>query len=198
MTMIYNRARFTCSVAKLGQAPDASGIEIAFIGRSNAGKSSAINAITNNHKLARTSKAPGRTQCINFFTLDNDRWLVDLPGYGYAKVASGKKQSWEQLVARYLRERTSLQGLILIMDVRHPLKEVDRNLLVWCQQSQLPVHILLSKSDKLAKGPANKTLRQVGQALEIDHPAVTVQLFSALKATGVDQARLVLDQWLGL
>jgi GTP-binding protein len=196
----YQQAQFQMSAAKLSQLPPDEGREVAFAGRSNAGKSSAINKITGQKSLARTSKTPGRTQLINFFSLDEERRLVDLPGYGYAKVAEDIKRRWQATMERYLSSRHSLQGLILLMDVRHPLKEVDRQLLGWCWQVAMPVHVLLTKADKLNRGPAQSVLLQVRRELEARAPAgsTSVQLFSALKGTGLDQVYGVLDGWLGV
>jgi len=195
---LYHRARFALSVAKLSQLPPDEGFEVAFAGRSNAGKSSAINKITGQNALARTSKTPGRTQLINYFTLDEQRRLVDLPGYGYAKVSIDIKRRWQETMERYLSVRRSLKGLILLMDVRHPLKEVDRQLLTWCWQVGMPVHVLLTKADKLNRGPAQTVLLQVRRELEDNAPPGTtsVQLFSALKGTGTEEAYVVLNRWL--
>ena len=192
----YLRAQFLISVGKLSQLPDDTGYEVAFAGRSNAGKSSAINVLTNNQQLARTSKTPGRTQLINYFSLDESRRLVDLPGYGYAKVSKQVKQEWDALLDGYLRSRQSLRGLILLMDCRHPLKEFDQQLIQWCAASGLPLHILLTKSDKLKRGAAANTLQKVKSQLKAIMPEATVQLFSALKKTGTDNLILVLDNWL--
>ena len=192
----YLRAQFLISVGKLSQLPDDTGYEVAFAGRSNAGKSSAINVLTNNQQLARTSKTPGRTQLINYFSLDESRRLVDLPGYGYAKVSKQVKQEWDALLDGYLRSRQSLRGLVLLMDCRHPLKEFDQQLIQWCAASGLPLHILLTKSDKLKRGAAANTLQQVKSQLKAIMPEASVQLFSALKKTGTDNLILVLDNWL--
>ena len=194
----YHQARFTTSAAKLAQLPPDEGAEVAFAGRSNAGKSSAINKITGQHALARTSKTPGRTQLINYFTLDDQRRLVDLPGYGYAKVSIDIKRGWQETMERYLSVRHSLKGLILLMDVRHPLKDIDRQLLTWCWQVGMPAHVLLTKADKLNRGPAQTVLLQVRRELEANAPpgSTTVQLFSALKGTGLEEVYGVLDRWL--
>lgn len=192
----YHRAQFLTSVGKLSQLPEDVGYEVAFAGRSNAGKSSAINVLTNNQQLARTSKTPGRTQLINYFSLDESRCLVDLPGYGYAKVSKQVKQEWDALLDGYLRSRQSLRGLILLMDCRHPLKEFDQQLIQWCAASDLPLHILLTKSDKLKRGAAATALQTVKSQLKAIMPQASVQLFSALKKTGTDNLILVLDKWL--
>jgi GTP-binding protein len=195
---MYRQAVFVCSAFKLQQAPKDTIREVAFAGRSNAGKSSAINAITGNRKLARTSKVPGRTQSINFFSLSENRMLVDLPGYGYAKVSEKIKLQWQDLLQRYLTQRSSLHGLILVMDIRHPLTEFDMQMLGWCHHNNLPVHVLLTKSDKLNRGPAHNVLHKVSRTLDEQGFAATVQLFSAQASVGVEQVHAVLDQWLDL
>lgn len=181
------------SVNNLGQLPEDSGKEVAFAGRSNVGKSSVINTITGNRHLARTSKTPGRTQQLNYFGLDGQKRLVDLPGYGYARVSQRVQQHWSKLLDRYFRERRSLVGLVLVMDIRHPLKAYDTQMLEWCDSVGLPVHILLNKSDKLSRGAANACLQMISQ--QIRYGNVQLQLFSALKRTGLEQVRQVLDQW---
>ncbi|MGD8559069.1 MAG: ribosome biogenesis GTP-binding protein YihA/YsxC [Gammaproteobacteria bacterium] len=198
MKNYYQRAGFLISAARLQQLPDDEGFEVAFAGRSNAGKSSAINVLTGNQQLARTSKTPGRTQLINVFELDAERRLVDLPGYGYAKVSKQVKQQWDALIDDYLRMRQSLRGLILLMDCRHPLKDFDMQLIQWCAQANLPLHILLTKSDKLKRGAASASLQTVKTYLKTISPENSVQLFSALKRTGTDNLILVLDKWLGI
>ena len=192
----YQQAHFTVSAAKLSQLPPDSGREAAFAGRSNAGKSSAINTLTNQRSLARTSKTPGRTQLINFFQIDDQHRLVDLPGYGYAKVAEQVKLRWQQTLEDYLRTRESLAGLVLLMDVRHPLKEFDCQMLDWCLQSGMPVHVLLTKSDKLKRGAGHNALHQVRRYLEELGGECSAQLFSSLNRTGVEQLVQVLDRWL--
>ncbi len=188
---------FLISAAALKQLPADQDYEVAFAGRSNAGKSSALNAITNNKKLAKTSKTPGRTQLINFFTLDNHHRLVDLPGYGYAKVAQEIKARWQETLAQYLTSRQSLRGLILIMDIRHPFKETDQQFLTWAAGCGLPVHVLLSKADKLSRNIANKTLSQAQQTLK-PYPLTTIQLFSATHGLGLEKARRQVLTWLKL
>lgn len=180
---------FLISAAKLAQLPPDEGVEIAFAGRSNAGKSSAINAITGVKGLAKTSKTPGRTQLLNVFTLDEQHRLVDLPGYGYAKVNEEIKQRWQKLLENYLTHRQSLSCLILVMDIRHPLKEYDKQMLHWANHYQLPVHLLLTKTDKLSRGAATQTLQQVKKSLADLSVPITMQLFSALKGTGIPEAR---------
>lgn len=198
MNPLYRQAAFLTSAAKLSQAPADEGYEVAFAGRSNAGKSSAINTLCGQKALARTSKTPGRTQLLNFFALDGQRRIVDLPGYGYAKVSEGIKRDWQGTLADYLERRECLHGLILMMDIRHPLKDYDRQMLDWARHISLPVHVLLTKSDKLKKGPASSTLLKVRAELSRLGPGFSVQTFSALKRSGVDQAHAKLDSWFGL
>ncbi len=195
----YRIASFVISAARLNQLPQDCGPEVAFAGRSNAGKSSSINRLCEQKALARTSKTPGRTQLINLFQLSGQRHLVDLPGYGYAKVNEEIKRRWQQTMEAYLSERQSLRGLILLMDVRHPLKTADQQLLDWCWQVSMPVHVMLTKADKLKRGPAQNTLLQVQRELKTHAPdgLCSVQLFSALKGTGLVEAYAVLDRWLG-
>jgi GTP-binding protein len=195
-TAIYRQARYWRSAHQLSQLPADSGWEVAFAGRSNAGKSSAINAITGQRSLARTSKTPGRTQQIIFFQLDDHRRLVDLPGYGFAKAPLALKRQWQQTLEGYLHTRSSLRGLVLMMDIRHPFTEFDQQMLNWCQLAQMPVHILLTKADKISYGKANTTLQQVNQHLESLSETVTVQLFSALKWLGIQAAQNHLNHWL--
>ncbi len=192
----YRAARFLTSAAKLHQCPPDEGWEVAFAGRSNAGKSSAINSLTGNKKLAKTSKTPGRTQLINFFELSPSQRLVDLPGYGFAKVPMAVKQAWTRQLENYLAKRQSLRGMILLMDVRHPLQPFDEQMLNWALAAHMPVHILLTKADKLKKGPANNSLLTVRRTLKEHGELVSVQLFSALKHSGHQQLIEVLDAWL--
>ncbi len=194
----YPTASFIISAPTLATCPDDTGAEVAFAGRSNAGKSSAINALTQQKALARTSRTPGRTQLINFFSVMNDdaRRLVDLPGYGYAKVPEAVKLEWQQHLSDYLRGRFSLRGLVLLMDVRHPLTEFDQMMLSYADTRNMPVHILLTKSDKLKKGPASAALQKVRSRLKEWEDLVSVQLFSSLKRDGVDTLSHKLDQWL--
>ncbi|MGD8525111.1 MAG: ribosome biogenesis GTP-binding protein YihA/YsxC [Thioalkalispiraceae bacterium] len=191
----YNRAEFLISVPTPQQAPPDEGLEVAFAGRSNAGKSSALNALTGRKSLARTSKTPGRTQHLVFFQLDEQHRLVDLPGYGFAKVPDRVKMQWGQAMEAYLSQRQSLRGLILLMDVRHPLTDFDQQMLSWCAHTGMPVHILLTKADKLKRGAAMNSLQKVKKALK-DQPNLSIQLFSATKKTGVEEALEILDQWL--
>lgn len=190
----YNQATYLTSATCLAELPADDGIEIAFIGRSNAGKSSAINTIVNIKGLARTSTTPGRTQMINFFMINEGRRLVDLPGYGYAKAPAEMKEKWQQTTADYFEKRESLEGLVLVMDARHPLKEMDQQLISWCADFQVHLHILLTKSDKLTPNQQKKTLFSVQKALD-GMNTVSVQLFSSLKKAGVDDARAKLDEW---
>ncbi|CAD5107416.1 ribosome biogenesis GTP-binding protein YihA/YsxC [Zestomonas carbonaria] len=195
---LCQQASFLISAAKVDQCPDDSGYEVAFAGRSNAGKSSALNTLTHAN-LARTSKTPGRTQLLNFFRLDDERRLVDLPGYGYAKVPIPLKQHWQHHLEAYLGSRESLVGVILMMDIRHPLTEFDRMMLDWSVASGMPLHILLTKADKLAYGAAKNALLKVRQELRKGWgESVSVQLFSAPKRQGIDEAHTVLARWLEL
>jgi len=195
----FQSAEFITSAPSLKQCPDDVGCEVAFAGRSNAGKSSAINTLTRNKNLARTSKTPGRTQMINFFQLGEDQRLVDLPAYGYAKVPVAMKAQWDRHMAEYLQARKSLGGLILLMDIRHPLQDYDRQMLNWAAQAGLPVHILLTKSDKLKRGPAQSTLLKVESFLREMDPGITlltVQTFSSLKKLGLPELEAQLNHWL--
>ena len=191
----YQKAEFLLSVANLNQLPPDQGVEVAIVGRSNSGKSSILNQLTQNKSLARVSKTPGRTQHINMFTLDKERRLADLPGYGYAKVPPAMKQHWQQLLDSYLRSRECLRGLILVMDIRHPLREFDQQLLFWSSQCNLPVHILLNKSDKLTFGAIKKTVNEVNEAILAYSNPVTIQTFSALKSLGVKDLQQKMDAW---
>lgn len=197
--IVFSKARFTQSAPSIRQCPPEIGYEVAFAGRSNAGKSSAINALTNNHRLARTSKTPGRTQLINYFELSPTQRLVDLPGYGYAKVSRDLKEQWQRDLSEYLEKRQSLQGLILLMDIRHPLQEFDTTMLRWAQRSRMAVHILLTKADKLSRSQANVALFKVQKELKtlgFDASLITLQCFSSLKSTGVDDLKAKLTEWL--
>jgi len=191
-------ATFLLSVAQTAQLPPDLGAEVAFAGRSNSGKSSALNTITGRKGLARVSKTPGRTQLINFFTLPEGQALVDLPGYGYAAVPAKVRAGWEALLGGYLRDREALRGVVLIMDCRHPLSELDHVLLDFCLRSGRPVHVLLSKSDKLVRGERLKVLHTVRDHLDTLSPTFSVQLFSAHSGEGNDEARARIIAWLGL
>ena len=186
----FNQAEFLISANRPVQFPPDKGSEVAFAGRSNAGKSSALNAIAGRKSLARTSKTPGRTQLINFFALPNRDRLVDLPGYGYARVPEAMRKHWRHLMEAYFNQRRSLAGLILVMDVRRPLTEFDRQMLAWSQGVGCPTHILLTKADKLSRGKASAMLHEVSSAIGGDTSA---QLFSATKKHGVDQGREALQ-----
>ncbi len=181
---MFSNAKFMSSAARPGDFPEDAGVEIAFAGRSNCGKSSAINAITGRRSLARTSRTPGRTQLINFFELGPGRRLVDLPGYGYAKVSEEKRLYWRELIGAYFSGRKSLAAVVLIMDVRHPLKDLDWQMLE--HADDLPVHVLLSKADKLSRTEGTRTLAAVRSELS---PDASVQLFSAVSGFGVEDAR---------
>jgi GTP-binding protein len=191
-------ATFHITVAQIRDLPVDSLAEVAFAGRSNAGKSSAINTLCNHKRLAFVSKMPGRTQHLNFFRVEEGRFLVDLPGYGFARAPKDQKHVWQALIGGYLAKRPQLAGLVLIMDSRHPLTDLDRSLLEWFRPSRKPVHVLLSKSDKLSRGPAQQTLRDVRAELGKMGMNATVQLFSSLKRDGVDEAEGVLRVWLGV
>lgn len=193
----FQSAIFETSAPSLKECPADLGIEVAFAGRSNAGKSSAINTLTRQPKLARTSKTPGRTRLINFFSLNTaGARLVDLPGYGYAKVPKAMKAEWDRHLAEYLRSRKSLVGLVLLMDIRHPLQEFDRHMMEWAVDGELPVHLLLTKADKLKKGPAQASFLQVQKHLnDIGYKNVSVQTFSSLKKVGLPILEARLKDW---
>lgn len=195
MNPLYHQAKFTLSAPDLKSAPADTGREVAFAGRSNAGKSSALNTLTRQKSLARTSKTPGRTQLLNFFNLNEQQRFVDLPGYGYAKVPEKVKRQWHALMETYLHERQSLYGIILVMDIRHPLTEFDWQMIEWCGYSKKPLHILLTKADKLNHGAAKNTLFKVQRELQEQELSVSLQLFSALKRNGIDDIHQLLDGW---
>jgi len=195
MNRIYFSTQFMCSADQLSQCPD-SVAEVAFAGRSNAGKSSAINAITRNAKLARTSKTPGRTQLINHFAVDEQRFIVDLPGYGYAQVSKSKQKAWRASMLRYLTRRESLRGLVVVMDIRHPLRDSDWAMIEIQQESNAGLHLLLTKADKVSRSQQHKTVLQVQKEVQEAGISATIQDFSALKGTGLDDAHRVLDAWL--
>ena len=193
---LFQNAEFFISAHHLRDLPPATGVEVAFAGRSNAGKSSALNTLANHNRLAFVSKQPGRTQLINFFKLGGDRYLVDLPGYGYAKVPEAMRQHWQMTLSNYLSHRTSLYGLVLVMDCRHPLTPLDRQMLDWFCPSGKPVHVLLTKSDKLSRNAAGQTLLAVRKEIETIWGNCSVQLFSSLKKQGVEEAESVIGKWL--
>lgn len=195
---LFRNAQFEISIAKPSGLPPPNGAEIAFAGRSNAGKSSAINTLAGHVRLAYVSKTPGRTQLLNFFRLNCGALLVDLPGYGYAAVPEKIRRQWAGLIESYLKQRESLIGLVLIMDTRHPLTELDRQMIDWFAPSGKPIHVLLTKSDKLTRGPANATLLAVRKELSSRYgDQVSVQLFSSLKKQGVEEVERVVAGWLG-
>lgn len=191
----YQKAKFLLSVADLKQLPPDLGMEVAFVGRSNAGKSSVLNELTHNKNLARVSKTPGRTQFLNFFVLDETRRLVDLPGYGFARVPDEVRERWVETLDGYFQTRESLKGLILVMDIRHPLQELDLNILAASSEASLPTHILLNKADKLGKNELRKTEQVVRKGLEPYGDEVSYQVFSALKGTGVKELQALLNSW---
>lgn len=193
---LFQNAEFYISAHNLRDLPPPSGVEVAFAGRSNAGKSSALNTLANHNRLAYVSKQPGRTQLINFFSLGNDRYLVDLPGYGYAKVPEALRKHWQLTLASYLSHRPTLNALVLVMDCRHPLTPLDRQMLDWFCPSGRPVHVLLTKSDKLSRQAARQTLATVKKELDANWGNCSIQLFSSLKKQGVEEAEAVIGKWL--
>ena len=193
-SVLFRDIAFFTSAAP-GSGLPVSKAEVAIAGRSNAGKSTAINALAQRHRLAFVSKTPGRTQQINFFSLGAERFLVDLPGYGYAKVPQRIRSEWEQLVAGYLQLRPQLRGLLVVMDIRHPMKELDRQLLWWFAGTGKPAHVLLAKADKLGRQSATERLRSTVKLLSSEFPGVTAQLFSAHGSTGIEETQEVLSRW---
>ncbi|WGO98482.1 ribosome biogenesis GTP-binding protein YihA/YsxC [Saccharophagus degradans] len=196
----FRTAQFLISAPSIRQCPTEEGTEVAFAGRSNAGKSSAINTLTGNGKLARTSKTPGRTQLINFFNFPAapDQRIVDLPGYGYAKVPMAVKKKWQADLSEYLQQRDALRGLVIVMDIRHPLQDFDTMMINWAVEGEMPVHLLLTKADKLKPGAAKSTLLAVQKHMrdaQVDD-LVSAQMFSALKKQGINQLEDVLNGWL--
>jgi GTP-binding protein len=194
---LLQKAQFAFGAAALAQLPPDRGAEVAFAGRSNAGKSSAINALTNRRKLAFVSKTPGRTQEINYFSVEPGRYIVDLPGYGYARVPAAVQQLWQRMLGTYLQQRKALRGLVIIMDARHPLTPLDLRMLEWFAPTGKPVRILLSKADKLTRQEQSRQLRAVNQALEAGQPNSSAQLFSSVSHLGVDEARSFVEALLG-
>ncbi|MBB5875273.1 MULTISPECIES: ribosome biogenesis GTP-binding protein YihA/YsxC [unclassified Xanthomonas] len=199
MSLILERAHYLLSAHNARQLPDDGGWEVAFAGRSNAGKSSALNALTRQNALARVSKTPGRTQQLVFFQVQPERYLVDLPGYGYAKVPQELQAHWQAFIDRYFRTREALRGLVVVMDIRHPLKDYDRQMLGYAAQRGLPAHALLTKADKLGRGQQGQVLQQVRKELTSAFgDTVSVQTFSGETRQGVDEARGIVGGWLGL
>lgn len=192
-----NKAKFTISAPDIRRLPEDIGVEVAFAGRSNAGKSSALNTLTRQKSLARTSKTPGRTQLINVFEIEENKRLIDLPGYGFAKVPLEMKKKWQKALGEYLEKRECLQGLVVLMDIRHPLKDLDRDLIEWAVDSELPVLCLLTKSDKLSQGKTSAEVLKVKKVLKELGGNIKVQAFSSLKRTGVDQATQIICNWFG-
>ena len=193
---LFQKATFYTSVNDMYALPKHTGVEIAFAGRSNAGKSSVINTLANKNRLAFVSKTPGRTQHINFFQLNENQFLVDLPGYGYAKVPDNIRKHWEELLSQYLQTRESLKGLVLIMDIRHPFKALDIQMLDWFIPTGKTIHIILTKADKLSKHQANITLQHATQYVHESYPGCSVQLFSSLARSGIEDATSVINSWL--
>lgn len=191
----YAKTQFVTSAPDIHYLPSDTGVEIAFAGRSNAGKSSALNTLTNQKNLARTSKTPGRTQLINLFEVVPNCRLVDLPGYGFAQVPEEVKRKWQKSLGEYLHKRESLKGLVILMDIRHPLKDLDQQMIDWAVQSQLPVMLLLTKADKLASGAQKKQLNMVKEAILPFQGDISVTTFSSLKRTGIEILKQKLDQW---
>ena len=188
----YRQARYVISAHNLKQLPDDSGMEVAFAGRSNAGKSSAINRLTDQNSLARTSKTPGRTQQIVIFDIDEHRRIADLPGYGYAKVPAKLKAHWRHVLQQYFIRRFCLRGVVLVMDIRHPLRPFDEDMLNWCEHSGVPCHVLLTKADKLNRGPSQSTLLKVRKSLPL---GATAQVFSAKNGDGLVELIRHLNSW---
>lgn len=191
----YAKTHFVTSAPDISHLPADMGTEIAFAGRSNAGKSSALNTLTNQKSLARTSKTPGRTQLINLFEVEPDCRLVDLPGYGFAQVPEEVKRKWQKSLGEYLQKRESLKGIVILMDIRHPLKDLDQQMIDWAVQSGLAVMLLLTKADKLASGAQKQQLNLVREAILPFQGDITVATFSSLKRTGLEQLKQKLNEW---
>jgi GTP-binding protein len=198
MQAAFQRAAFLTAASKLRDTPPDVGFEVAFAGRSNAGKSSAINAICHQNRLARTSKTPGRTQQLIFFRLDDERRLVDLPGYGFARVSKSVKEEWQALMGRYLQQRDCLRGLVVVMDIRHPLTDFDRQMLDWGASARLPMLLLLTKADKLKRGAIQQILAKVRRATADRTVSVRTEAFSATSRLGLETAQTHLASWLEL
>ena len=197
---LFQQAVFLTTVANLRDLPQDSVREVAFAGRSNAGKSSAINTLAGRVRLAYVSKTPGRTQHLNYFTLADGKYFVDLPGYGYAKAPEAIRSQWEGLIGPYLSKREQLAGLVVIMDIRRPMTDLDLRLIDWFRPTGRPIHILLSKADKLSRQEQTKALQSVRAEIATwgDAGLYSVQLFSSLKKTGVEEAEAVLANWLDI
>lgn len=191
----YHQTHFVTSAPDIRHLPADQGIEVAFAGRSNAGKSSALNTLTNQKNLARTSKTPGRTQMINLFEVTPGKRLVDLPGYGYAQVPEQVKHQWQRALGNYLQQRKSLLGLVLLMDIRHPLRDLDQQMIEWAVESQIPVMALLTKADKLTSGACRAQLNMVREAVIVFNADIQIEAFSSTKRTGVDLLCAKLDHW---
>lgn len=191
----YTKTHFITSAPDISHLPTDSGVEVAFAGRSNAGKSSALNTLTNQKNLARTSKTPGRTQLINLFEVEENRRLVDLPGYGYAQVPEELKRKWQKSLGEYLQKRESLKGLIVLMDIRHPLKDLDQQMISWAVSVNIPIMLLLTKTDKLASSAQKKQLNLVKEAILPFQGDITVALFSSPKRIGLEPLKQKLDEW---
>ncbi|PPT73557.1 MULTISPECIES: ribosome biogenesis GTP-binding protein YihA/YsxC [Xanthomonas] len=199
MSLLIEQARYHLSAHNARQLPDDGGYEVAFAGRSNAGKSSALNALTRQNALARVSKTPGRTQQLVFFQIQPERYLVDLPGYGYAKVPQDLQAHWQAFIDRYFRTREALRGLVVVMDIRHPLKDYDLQMLGYAAERGLPAHGLLTKADKLGRGQQMQTLQKVKKEVTSRFgDSVTVQTYSGESRQGVDELRGIVGGWLGL
>ena len=191
----YAKTHFILSAPDITHLPIDTGVEIAFAGRSNAGKSSALNTLTNQKALARTSKTPGRTQLINLFEVEENCRLVDLPGYGYAQVPEAIKRKWQKSLGEYLQKRESLKGLVVLMDIRHPLKDLDQQMVEWAVSVNIPVMLLLTKADKLASGAQKKQVNMVKEAILPFQGDITVAPFSSPKRVGLEALKQKLDEW---
>ncbi|MFC3913436.1 ribosome biogenesis GTP-binding protein YihA/YsxC [Pseudaeromonas sharmana] len=194
-TLNFRKVHFVTSAPDIRHLPSDDGVEVAFAGRSNAGKSSALNALTQQKNLARTSKTPGRTQLINLFEVEPGKRLVDLPGYGYAQVPEEMKRKWQASLSEYLQKRSSLKGLVLLMDIRHPLKDTDRQLLGWASGNDLPVLVLLTKADKFNAAPRKNIVQQVRRDVLEFAGDIRVEPFSSLKGIGIDRLASILTDW---
>lgn len=194
----FTKATFSTSAPDIRHLKGDDGVEVAFAGRSNAGKSSALNALTRQKSLARTSKTPGRTQMINVFELDEGKRLIDLPGYGFAQVPLAMKKKWQQSLGEYLQKRKSLKGLVVLMDIRHPFKDLDQDLIYWAVDAGIPVLAVLTKSDKLKSGKRKEKLIMAEEAALAFMGDVTVQTFSATSKQGLPELERMLEKWFSL